>query len=313
VILPPVDPNLEQRVSDKPPLRDDTNFAAGKIAIFQYSTVAIFLFLIAGFWRLQVQNPQYYDEKAAANSIKSVPIPAARGRLLDRDGRVIVANHFSYMLLLAKESLKEDHLKPIAQGLDLDYNDLLARVRKFRTRAKYEPIPIKDELSPADLSFVDSHHDFFPEMVLIPSQRRLYPQNGMLAHVIGYTGEVSEQELDLPEFAKLRQGDIIGKFGIERQYNQTLMGVDGQRQVLVDNRGQVRRELDKKPDIPGKDLQLRRRNWAMPRRRARWWRSTRVTARCWRWSAVPRSTRTNSRCGSSRRNGKRSTTTPTIR
>ena len=78
----------------------------------------------------------------------------------------------------------------------------------------------------------------------------------MLAHVIGYTGEISEQELDLPEFGKYKSGDVIGKFGIERQYNATLMGVDGQRQVVVDNRGQVREELAKKDAVPGKDLQL---------------------------------------------------------
>ncbi|HEV2447822.1 MAG TPA: penicillin-binding protein 2 [Candidatus Sulfopaludibacter sp.] len=256
MIVPPVDPNLEQRVSDKPPLRDDTNFASGRIAAFQYASVVIFLFLISGFWRLQVQNPQWYDEKALQNSIKSVPITAPRGRILDRDGRVIVDNHFSYLLYLTRESLKEEHLKPIAQGLDLDYNDLLARVQRFRSRPKYEPIVLKREASPADLAFVASHHDFFPELVLVESQRRLYPQNGMLAHVIGYTGEISDAELDMPEFAKYRAGDVIGKFGVERQYNSTLMGVDGQRQVVVDNRGQVRDVLAEKPAVSGKDLQL---------------------------------------------------------
>ena len=78
----------------------------------------------------------------------------------------------------------------------------------------------------------------------------------MMAHVIGYTGEISEEELDLPEFAKYEPGAVIGKFGIERQYNDWLMGVDGQRQVVVDNRGQVRQVLDTKPAIAGKDLQL---------------------------------------------------------
>ncbi len=256
MIQPPVDPNLEQRHSEKLPLRDDTHFAAGKIAAFQYTTVAIFLFLISGFWRLQVLNPQIYDERAMQNSIKSVPIPGPRGRIRDRDGRVIVDNHSSFTLLLARENLKEAHLKPIADGLDLDYNDLLSRVQKFKTQPKYVPLKIKSELSPADLSFIDSHRDFFPEMEVIQHQSRLYPQNGMLAHVIGYTGEISEQELDLPEFGKYKSGDVIGKFGIEREYNATLMGVDGQRQVIVDNRGQVREELAKKDAIPGKDLQL---------------------------------------------------------
>src|SRR5947209_2183296 len=152
--------------------------------------------------------------------------------------------------------VKEEHLRPIAQGLDLDYTDLQARVRRFRGQPKYVPIVIKDELSPADLSFVDAHHDFFPELVLIQAQRRLYPQNGMAAHVIGYTGEISEQELDSPEYAKYDAGDVIGKFGIEREYNAQLMGVDGQRQALVDNRGNVRKVLGVKEAVPGHDLEL---------------------------------------------------------
>jgi penicillin-binding protein 2 len=256
VILPPVDPNLEHQSTGTPPLRDDTNFASGKIAIFQYAAVVIFLFLIAGFWKLQVQNPQFYDQRAIQNSIKSVPILAPRGRILDRDGRVIVDNYSSFSLILARESLKEEHLRPIAQGLDLDYTDLVARVNRFKYQPKYVPIVIKEELTPADLSFVDSHHDFFPELVLIQAQRRLYPQNGMLAHVIGYTGEVSEDELDSPDFAKYDPGAVVGKFGIEREYNDWLTGVDGQRQVVVDNRGQVRETLKTKPAVAGKDLQL---------------------------------------------------------
>ncbi|MBV8906993.1 MAG: penicillin-binding protein 2, partial [Acidobacteriia bacterium] len=256
MILPPVDPHLEADIADKPPIRDDTRFAAGKIAIFQYAAVAIFLFLISGFWKLQVQNPEFYDERAQQNSIKSVPILAPRGRILDRDGRVIVDNHASFSLILARESLKEPHLQPIAQGLDLDYADLVERVRRFKAQPKYVPIVVKEELTPADLAFVDSHHDFFPEMVLIQAQRRLYPQNGMLAHVIGYTGEISEEELDAAEFAKYNPGDVIGKFGIEREYNDRLMGVDGQRQVIVDNRGQVRTPIGIKAAIPGKDIQL---------------------------------------------------------
>jgi penicillin-binding protein 2 len=256
VILPPVDPNLEQQVVEKPPLRDDTHFAAGKIAIFQYVTVGIFLFLISGFWALQVQNPEFYGERAEQNRIKSVPILAPRGRILDRDGRVIVDNHASFSLILRRDSLKEEHLRPIAQGLDLDYNDLAAQVRKVKLAPKYVPLVVKQELTPADLAFVDSHHDFFPELELIPSQRRMYPQNGMMAHVIGYTGQISEEDLDSPAFAKYNQGDIVGQFGIERQYNDWLTGVNGQRQVVVDNRGQVRDTLKEKPVVPGKDLQL---------------------------------------------------------
>jgi penicillin-binding protein 2 len=258
VIVPQSDPSLEsqRQLSDKPPLRDDTNFAAPKIVVFQYACVIFFFLLISGFWRLQVQNPELYGERAQANSVKSVPLLAPRGRILDRDGRVIVDNRASFKLMLARESLKDEHLRPIAAGLDIDYDDLMAKVRRYKSRPSYEPIVLKEELTTADLAFVDSHRDFFPELLVIQAQSRLYPQNGMLAHVIGYTGEISEEELDDPQFAKYDPGQVIGKFGIERQYNDWLTGVDGQRQTVVDNRGVVRQVLATKPYTPGKDLQL---------------------------------------------------------
>jgi len=258
-VHPPVTgPELEPQpqLPKKPVRREDVKLASGKIAVFQYSTVAIFLFLITGFWVLQVQNPQMYNEAAERNRIKALPIPAPRGKILDRDGRVIVDNHSSYSLILTRENLKREHLRTIAGGLNLDYNDLVARLDRFTSRPKYDPIIVKEELTPADLSFVESHRDFFPEMELIHAQRRLYPQNGFAAHVIGYTGEISEQELDSPDFAKYNSGDVIGKFGIERQYNDLLMGVDGERQVVVDNRGRTREVLANKEAVPGKNLQM---------------------------------------------------------
>jgi penicillin-binding protein 2 len=256
VILPPSDPNFEQRLTDKPPLRDDTRFAAGKVAVFQYSTVGIFLFLISGFWRLQVQNPQFYQGRAEQNRIKSVPLLAPRGRILDRDGRVIVDSHASFALDLARENLNEEHLKPIAQGLDLDYDDLVKLVRRYKKEPKYVPVRLKEELSPADLAFVASHRDFFPELELIEAQRRLYPQDGMMAHAIGYTAQITESQLDMPEFSKCSPNDIVGQTGIELQYNGTLMGVNGQRQVVVNNRGKVQTVLGNKDYVAGKNLQL---------------------------------------------------------
>jgi penicillin-binding protein 2 len=239
-------------------LRDDTKFAAGKIAIFQYVAVGIFLFLVSGFWNLQVQNSEGYSEAAERNRIKSLPLLAPRGKILDRDGRVIVDNHSTFSLILSRENLKTEHLQAIADGLHLNYDDLLARLRRFRNRPAYEPIIIKEELTAGELAFVASHRDpeTFPEMELIHAQRRLYPKDGLAAHVIGYVGEVSENELNTAEFVKYEQGDVVGKQGIERQYNDILMGVDGQRQVVVDNRGKERNLIGMKEAVPGKNLKL---------------------------------------------------------
>src|SRR5271166_3656195 len=222
--------------------------------------VAVFLFLLSGFWELQVRDPAIYQERALQNSIKSIPVLAPRGKILDRDGRVIVDNHSSFSLYLSRENLKMEHLKPIAEGLNLDYDNLVTRVRRFKSRGEpqYHPIPIKEELTPAELAFVESHRDenTFPELEVIHTQHRLYPRDGLAAHAVGYVGEVSESDLNTPEFARFHQGDIVGKDGIEREYNDILTGTDGQRRVEVDSFGNERRVLSEdKESIPGKNLQ----------------------------------------------------------
>lgn len=247
----------EERAQE-PVFRDDTKSASARIAAFQYAAVGVFLFLISGFWELQVRNPDVYAEQAERNRIKSIPVLAPRGKILDRDGRIIVDNRASYSLILSREAAKPEHLKPIAAGLNMDPAVLEARVERFKQRPRYEPIVIKEELSPRELAFVEAHRDpdTFPELELIPAQRRLYPQGGFAAHVIGYVGEINEEELNSAEYIEYNPGDIIGKFGIEREYNHTLMGVDGQRQVLVDSRGRERGILGIKEAKPGKNLQL---------------------------------------------------------
>jgi penicillin-binding protein 2 len=255
------DPEYPQQQQEYAPRRlaqDDTRFALERITVFQYTALAIFLFLITGFWMLQVRDAESNSQLAERNSIKTIPVLAPRGKLLDRDGRVIVDNESAYTLLLTRENLKPEHVDPIARGLHLDPEDLRARLKRFQSRPKYVPLMVKQDLSPSEISFVDSHRDAntFPEMELIHNQRRLYPRDGLAAHVIGYVGEVSDQELNSSEFAKYAQGEIVGKAGIERQYNELLTGVDGQRRVVVDSLGRERDVLESTEATPGGSLQL---------------------------------------------------------
>ena len=246
-------PDAAKRLS-----QDDTRFALGRIAGFQYSMVAIFLFLISGFWVLQVRDGESNSQLAERNRVKTVPMLAPRGKLLDRDGRVIVDNQAAFTLLLTRENLNPDHVDGIAAGLGLDPQDIRARLRRFASRPKYVPLMIKQDLTPAEITFVESHRDSgtYPEMELIQNQRRLYPQNGLAAHAIGYVGEVSESELETPEFAKYSQGAIVGKAGLERQYNDILIGVDGERRVVVDSSGREHEVLESVEATPGNSLQL---------------------------------------------------------
>ncbi len=236
--------------------RDDVKFAAGRIALFQYLAVAVFLYLLSGFWDLQVRDPEFYTAQAERNRIKALPVPAPRGKILDREGRVIVDNHSSFSLMLLRENLKPEHIRPVAEGLGLVYDEVAAKLRRYRVQPRYRPITVKEELTRGDLAFVEAHQGAagFPEMELIHAQRRLYPRNGLAAHVIGYVGEVSEQELNTAEFAKYNQGDVIGKAGVERYYNEVLTGVDGQRQVVVDVHGNERQVIGMTEAVAGKPL-----------------------------------------------------------
>ncbi len=233
--------------------RDDSKALSGKIAIFQYLTVAVFVFLVSAFWKLQVQNPDVYSEAAERNRIKSTPILAPRGKILDRDGRVIVDNKASYSLLLNRDQIKPEHLPAIAEALQLDYGELAGKIHRMGANPQ---IIIKDQLSRDDIAWIESHQDAntYPEMQLIQAWRRQYPQDGFAAHVIGYVGEISESELNSPQFLDYHQGDIIGKDGLERQYDQTLRGEDGQQRVLVDNMGHEREIENAQDAVPGKDL-----------------------------------------------------------
>src|ERR1700704_971912 len=96
VSLIPAEPEPAERAPDKPVVRDDPKLASEKIAFFQYLTVGVFVFLLSGFWSIQVRNPEFYSERAESNRIKAVPIVAPRGKILDRDGRVTAATHSSY-------------------------------------------------------------------------------------------------------------------------------------------------------------------------------------------------------------------------
>jgi penicillin-binding protein 2 len=234
-------------------LRDDPKRATSKIAAFQYITVGVFLFLVSGFWILQVRDPDRYSEAAERNRIKSVPILAPRGRILDREGRVIVDNKASYSLLLNRDQIRPEHVPAIADALQIDFSDLEKRIHRAGALPQ---IIIKDQLTPDDIAWVESHQDqsAYPEMQVIRSWRRQYPQAGFAAHVVGYVGEISEAELESPQFIDYYQGDVIGKDGLERQYDHSLRGVDGQQRVLVDNMGHERQMEETREAVPGKDL-----------------------------------------------------------
>jgi penicillin-binding protein 2 len=236
--------------------RERAKIAPARITTIQYLCLAVFLYLVSGFWQLQVQSPDLYAEQAERNRIRSLPVIAPRGKILDRDGRVLADNHSAFSVVLSRTNLNEANLKIIAEGLNLPYEEVQRRLHRARSLPEYHALVLKQGLSQADVAFIEAHRHEFPELELIGVQHRLYPADGFASHLIGYVGEVSETELNTPDFALYEPGAIVGKTGIERQYNDVLTGVDGRREVIVDSHGVERGVIGIREPKPGRSIRL---------------------------------------------------------
>lgn len=230
-----------------------------RLTVVQYAILAIFLVLAYGLWRLQISQSDYYSAQAEQNKIRKVDILAPRGNIYDRNGRLIVENYRSVTALLLRDTsrdLKAD-ADLIASGLHMDVKDVKEKIHHFAYMPQYQPIYLKEDITPDEEAFIEAHKAELPELDTIMAYRRLYPRKGFLAHLIGYVGEVSEDDLNRPGFELYNSGDVVGKSGVELEYNALLMGKNGSRQELVNSHGQVvGKPLDEKPAEAGKPLKL---------------------------------------------------------
>ncbi len=229
-----------------------------KLTVVQYGILLMMLGLAAGLWRLQVLDVNNYRLLAEQNHIRKEPILAPRGKLFDRENRLVVDNYPSVTCFLVREQSKnvDADLPLIAKGLDIDLDQLRATLHRYRSQPGYQPVPIKQDVTADEQAFIAAHHNELPELETIDEERRLYPRDGFAAHLIGYVGEVSEDDLNNPRFAYYEPGDVVGKAGVEETYDELLRGKDGSREVIVDSHGREVGYLGIEHATPGQDLKL---------------------------------------------------------
>jgi penicillin-binding protein 2 len=228
---------------------------AARVLLIQYALLAGFAGLVLGLWQLQVLQTGKWTTLARHNRIRTEPIPAPRGRIYDRNGQLLVANYPSFTAYLLRDGRGRwrSDLPAIARGLFVPLSDLQAELHHYRSSPIYQPIPIKQDITPADVAFIAAHRDQFPELETIMSSRRLYPRNGFAANLIGYVGEPTQAQIAR---GNVPPGTVVGKSGLEEYYNALLTGRDGERRVLVDAHGRVVGTLSDTPPVPGHDLRL---------------------------------------------------------
>jgi penicillin-binding protein 2 len=236
----------------------DEKLPAGKLHAAQYLVALILAVLITGLWRLQVLDAESFRSLAEANRIRKVPILAPRGRLFDRDGRLLVDNYPSVSCYLLREQVKDldGDLTLISRGLHIPVEQIQATLRRYQLAPKYQPIPLKQDITPDEQAFIAAHRDELPELETLDEQRRLYPRDGFAAHLIGYVGEVSEQMLNDPRYAFYSPGDVVGRSGVEQTFDALLRGTDGSRDIVVNSHGKELGHLGQTLAVPGQDLKL---------------------------------------------------------
>lgn len=239
---------------------DDSQNLRGRLRLIQALVLVLLGVLSVRLYLLQIVNGPRYAEIAENQRIRLLPIPAPRGVIFDRNGKLLVDSKPIYSIILSREDTKGIDrytlIKPLAEGLALDPEILRERFDQVKMQPAFESILIKEGASQADIAWVDAHQLEFPALRVEQTPQRRYPPNGLMAHALGYVQEISPEQLEEPRYKEkhYKPGDVIGQNGIEAVYDEYLRGRDGYRKVIVDSRGHIQKEIEVVPPQPGQDL-----------------------------------------------------------
>ena len=221
--------------------------------------------LVARLYVLQVSRHAYYSELSQGNRVRTEPIPAARGLILDRAGEVIAGNQPAYQLELVPEEVPDvdGTLASLVQLGLIRAEDVAELERTIDSSRSFDSVPIRLRMSDEDVARFAVRRFEFPGLDIRTRQTRWYPNGGLAVHALGYVGAISEQDLKHIDRATYAGTSLIGKLGIESAYESQLHGNNGFREVLVNAQGRsVERQgafvpnLRTKPPTPGADLVL---------------------------------------------------------
>lgn len=232
------------------------------IRIGTIQVVAFLLLTILGvrLYYLQIVKGSYYSDRAENQRIRLIPIPAPRGAIFDRNGKILVDSRPTFNVVLSNEPLKQidvsERVDVYAQGLILERQFVVERLNAIKKQNDFETLVLKDNATMQDIAWVEAHSLEYPELRIELQPQRFYPHGVHMAHILGYVGEISQKQLDSETYKSrgMRPGDIIGKGGLEEYYDEYLRGRPGFRKVIVDSRGRIQQEIEVVPPQAGQDL-----------------------------------------------------------
>jgi len=228
----------------------------GRFAIFTLMVLIIFVALALRLWSVQVLSGKEYAALAEDNRIREIALDAPRGRILDRNGELLVTNRSS-MAVVALPSVKadEDILVALSNLLQMPHQEIYDRIASVR-EAPLKPRIVAIDVNTEVVAYLSENQEKFPGVDISAVPVREYPNGKIAAHVLGYTGEISDAQLSDPAFENYGYGDLVGKTGAELQFESVLQGDRGFRRVEVDASGRVRNVIEEIEPVPGRDVVL---------------------------------------------------------
>jgi penicillin-binding protein 2 len=238
-------------------VREFRDELVGRVRLMSMVVGGLLVAIATGFWFVQVVQGDYYRELAENNRLRKLPIKAPRGLIFDRKGRLLVENVPSYNLLIDRSQTKDlpGSLTFAATTLGKPPAELQALLGRYRAIPVFKPVLLAENLSLPEVARLSTHTYEHPEFEIEVQYLRLYRHREQLAHLLGYLGEVTPDEIERSGHTYL-SGDLVGKKGIEQRYDSVLRGRDGERVVVVDSRGELLEEYGKREAEPGRNLTL---------------------------------------------------------
>lgn len=227
-----------------------------RFAIFTLIVLVVFAALALRLWGLQVLSGAEYAALAEDNRIREIALDAPRGRILDRNGELLVNNRSS-MAVVAMSSVKDDDdiLVVLSNLLQMPHQEIYDRIASVR-EAPLKPRIVAIDVSTEAIAYLAENQEDFPGVDIRALPVREYPNGAIAAHVLGYTGEISDAQLSDSAFEEYEYGDLVGKTGAELQFESVLQGDRGFRRVEVDASGRLKRVIEEIEPVPGRDVVL---------------------------------------------------------
>ena len=230
-----------------------------RILVISFVVGAIFFLLLLRLWHLQILSADDYRSMSENNRLRFVPVAASRGAIMDRSGKVLVSNRPSFSLAVVPQEVKDKDalLDRLARLLGLERAELEERWKKITGRAKYYPVVLASNISRDQVEIIEENRLRLPGVEIEMKPVREYSSYLLAAHLLGYIGEISDDEMDKKGYEEYNPGDYVGKNGIERSWEHELHGNDGGRQLEVDARGRVLRTVSESRPTVGNSVVLR--------------------------------------------------------